>query len=182
MLTVPGAATRVGRDFKTMGRKAWASVRRQKPVTIHVASAVGLSGEGGLTTSLERRLPSHLSGDVTAQIEKLTEFANGLSETIGALERDVTQQLGELRRAQAAARAAHSDFEAKMAAEQRRADQATLMINARGLPLIGLSILLSGLPDTWIGEHWVGGVLLTASAVLVAVTVVRLRRPEIIDS
>lgn len=182
ILTVPGAATRVGRDFKFLGQKVWAWIRRRRPTTVHAGVAVGLSGMGGLAVGSERRLPSPLPGDVSAQIRLLTEFVNGLAGTIGALDRDLTMKIVELQQTQVAAQVAHTALAAKLDAERQLAEKSSLTINARGLPLIGLSILLSGLPDTWVGNPWVLGVLLAVSGLLIVITLVRLRRPDLLDS
>lgn len=182
ILTVPGAATRVGRDFATLGRKLWERISGRRSANMHVGAARGTITAGTPIVIGESRLPSPLEGDVSDQIEQLRQFANGLTGRISAVQCDLTGKINELKRSQRAAEAAHTATVVALKAERQRADQATLKINARGLPLIGLSILLSGLPDTWIGCPWVGWLLLAMAGLLSIVTIVRLRRPGLVDS
>ncbi|MCQ9162966.1 hypothetical protein [Arthrobacter sp. STN4] len=182
ILTVPGAAKRVGRDFATLSRRVWAWVRRRQSVNVHAGAARGTVTFGTPIAIGESRLPSPLAGEVGAQIEQLRAFANGLAGRVTALQRDLAEQINALRHSLDALRLAHDAAMTKLEAERRQADQSTLTINARGLPLIGLSILLSGLPDTWIVGPWVAWFLLASAALLTIITIVRLLRPQLLDS
>lgn len=182
ILTVPSAAKRVGRDFATLSRRLWAWVRGRQAVNVHAGVAKGTVAFGTPIAIGESRLPSTLEGDIDAQIGQLREFANGLAGRVTAVQRDLAEQINALRHSLDALQADHAAFAAKLEAAQRQAARETLTINASGLPLIGLSILLSGLPDVWLECPWVSWALLALAVVLAVTTIVRLRCPGLVDA
>ena len=53
----------------------------------------------------------------------------------------------------------------------KRSEQQSALVDAAGLPLIGIGIVLLGLPDRVVGHKWVSGPLLLIAGIAVAVSV-----------
>jgi hypothetical protein len=98
-----------------------------------------------------------------------------LSAPYKPCESPTTTTLAGVRAEVAAVRNEHSTAFADMWAEQDERDRQALRFNARGLPLIGASIILSGLPDPIVRNPWVACPLLVAATIA---TVAVVGRPQ----
>ncbi|TWP37957.1 hypothetical protein [Leekyejoonella antrihumi] len=110
------------------------------------------------------------SDDVAEQIKILRKRGECLAESVEALRAEHGQRLDGLEAALVGDRAANEEALADMREQQAERDRQSRAIDARGLPLIGVSFLLAGLPDPIVAERWLGG-LLIAFAVVVSVAV-----------
>ena len=62
---------------------------------------------------------------------------------------------------------ARRHLQAEVAAQRRRDERQTARVNARGLPLIGFGIVMTGIPDGLATWAWVGWLFTAAAGVLV---------------
>ena len=61
---------------------------------------------------------------------------------------------------------ARRHLQAEVAAQRRRDERQTARVNARGLPLIGFGIVMTGIPDGLATWAWVGWLFTAAGGVL----------------
>lgn len=108
--------------------------------------------------------------DAAGQIEILRQRTDTLDDAVATLRTDHKEQIARVNDKIEGVRAAHRAAIAGLEARQQEQKRTDLKVNARGLPLIGASIVLSGLPDAVMGNPWVDIVaLLLAAVVAVAV-------------
>lgn len=181
VISVPEAVPRIGKDFAKLGVKLW-HVLRRRPADMHYGAANGTTVRVNGTATGDSGFASKLEGSITEQLEQLRVRTNALSERISAMQHDLALLTNEVRRLTEATQASYKALLKNIKETHTYAEEKSLKLNARGLPLIGLSILLSGLPDRWVGIPWVAGILLALAAILLLVTLLRLIRPGLIDS
>lgn len=112
------------------------------------------------------------SDDPAQQLEILRQRTESLDRALQAVRVADHSDLAGIRAEVAALRNEHTMAFDDLRAEREERDRVTLRFNARGLPLIGASIILSGLPDPVVSNPWFAWPLL-AGATLATVAVVR---------
>lgn len=157
---------------------AWAGFRwllRQVPLVKHLpflrpATSKTAHGqaEGGM------RLSGTADGLAVAgpmtptaeQLEMLWSAISRLYEKINQVSQDAQQRDADLAKrldtAVAELRTTHQATRSQWEEERRRA----VRIDARGLPLIGLGVLMTGLPDGLATWHWLGWLVIAVAVIL----------------
>jgi hypothetical protein len=165
----PDAARAVSRTVRSYVVACWlrlrALLRIPKHRDIHLADSVGASDALGRLTVTAEASGSVWSDDPAEQVEILRQRTESLDRALQAVRVANHNDLASIRAEVAALRNEHSTAFADMRAEQDERDRQTLRFNARGLPLIGASIILSGLPDPIVSNPWFSWPLLVAATI-----------------
>lgn len=165
----PDAARAVGRTVRSYVVACWlrlrALLRIPKHRDIYLADSVGASDALGRLTVTAEASGSVWSDDPAEQVEILRQRTESLDRALQAVRVANHNDLASIRAEVAALRNEHSTAFADMRAEQDERDRQTLRFNARGLPLIGASIILSGLPDPIVSNPWFSWPLLVAATI-----------------
>lgn len=132
--------------------------------------STSLQGFGTLTASGEAT--SHWPEDPSEQVEQLRLRTESLEKALNTLRVANHAEIQALRAEIEGVRTHHETQVEALRAEQQERDREDLRVNARGLPLIGASIVLSGLPDPVVANPWFAWPLLALS-MIVSVVVVR---------
>jgi hypothetical protein len=110
------------------------------------------------------------------QIERLRQRTEVLSDRINRVRQEYRQDLDALRASLNAAIAQHQqELDALRTLHQQRERQAA-KFDAAGLPLIGVGIAMTGLPNQAVQFWWISGLLFAITAVVLISTFNRLRR------
>lgn len=165
----PDAARAVGRTIRSYVAARWwrlrALLRIPNHRDIYLADSVGASDAFGRNTVTVEDSGSVWSDDPADQMEILRQRTERLERALQAVRVANHNDVAGVRAEVAALRNEHSTAFADMRAEQDERDRQTLRFNARGLPLIGASIILSGLPDPIVSNPWVACPLLVAATI-----------------
>lgn len=150
-------------------------LRRPAATTTHpigIPDSVSISDQVTITVTEEANVWSE---QVEGQIEILRARTERLKDDLRTLRSQQARGIDELRAALSASDVERTAALDALRQEQRRKEAALLAINVRGLPLIGLSLLLSGLPDAML--RWAPASLALLVITGVLVLVVGLGRP-----
>ncbi|ALE04751.1 hypothetical protein AL755_03420 (plasmid) [Arthrobacter sp. ERGS1:01] len=188
-LTVPGATSRIrddysvlGRNLRKLGQTLWELLLNRKSVSVHVAAASATAGAHAPTVSGDTRSLQPLEGDIEARIEQLWANDEWLDQRIKDVQQSLYKQVSEINQTLKVAQDSTENALSRLRAEGQEDKRLALVISARGLPMIGLSILLLGLPDGWVGNGWVGWPMAVAASLLIVVEVLRHTRPYLFET
>lgn len=136
-----------------------------KPSPAVVQARAGLAAAFGVAAGAKVVRNENARGRV--QIRQLWKEVDRLDERIGKAEAESRE-----RHAVLAARLAHESAARRAAlkaqeAQRRREEQQAARIDARGLPLIGLGVLMTGIPDGLARWPWLGWALIVLAGILV---------------
>lgn len=186
VLTVPGAASRVrddyavlARNLRTLVRRLWELLLNRQSANVRAPAATAKASAFAPTVTGETRPLLPLEGDIEERIAQLWSNDEWLDQRISNVQQSLYQQISETNQthktAQDSTEAAFSQLRAENQKDKRRA----LTISARGLPMIGLSILLLGMPDAWVENGWVYWPMATAAVLPIVVEILRCIRPDL---
>jgi hypothetical protein len=148
--------------------KAWNRlVRRKKQPAPAVYAKAGLAAAGGIAAAAS--VVRNHGAPREVQIRKLWDEVDRLDGRINQAEtenRTLLDSLNARIEQESADRRAQREAEE---ARRRRDERRAARINARGLPLIGLGLVMTGVPDGLAMWPWVGELFITAAALLVLV-------------
>jgi hypothetical protein len=145
-------------------------LRRPINITAYPEPIESAQSIGDNVTSTATEAAEVWSPQVDGQIEILRARIANLAAEVGELRVQQAQGINDLRMALAATADEQAEKLDALRTEQRRKEAALLDINVRGLPLVGVSILLSGLPDPLV-RWWPAATLLLAIAILLVLGV-----------
>lgn len=165
----PDAARAVGRTVRSYAMARWSRLQAllHMPQRRDIYLADGVSGSdafGSVTVNTEAS-GSVWSDDPAQQLEILRQRTESLDRALQAVRIANHNDLAGIRAEIAALRSEHTTAFDDLRAEQEERDRQTIRFNARGLPLIGASIILSGLPDPVVSTPWFAWPLLVGAAI-----------------
>lgn len=166
-VTSPDALRQAARDAKrplhSLAR-IWRRVLRRDDTGPEASRASSqLSDLGAVGDALQA---DRWSTDPARQIEILKHQLGALRSEVGAVKESVRREAHERASDVAQLREEQSAAVAGLRDDITERDRATLRLNARGLPILGAAIVLSGLPDPLVRNAIVAGVLLATSLLL----------------
>ena len=174
MIVAPAGALVIIGEVVAACKRAWKTIIRwlarwlpwlRKPVTgqgslVLPPLSAGGHGDGSAEVTVS-------GGTLEAQVERLREDLSRLQAVVRDNQRqaraDHAALSARVEQVRAESRADHHALAARWEAEKRRDAQ----IDARGLPLIGLGIVLAGVPDGLARVSWIGGFFIAFSWALV---------------
>lgn len=175
-VTAPDAARAVWAAIRGAGRRWWlrlrALLRLQRSATVHPISLSARITLPGLTLSGDLEVGSPWPDTPEQQMDWLRRRTDRLGERIASVRKEGREALADLDRRVDALRDEHARDVRELRERQDEQEARDLRLNSLGLPLIGASIVLSGLPDA-IARHPVVATLLLIATVVVSFAVYR---------
>jgi hypothetical protein len=153
--------------------RTWAAIRRiwdsfvtgkKEPVpAVNVMAGLAAAhGTAGGTLALRRH-----GAPVEEQLRLLWDGLDRLAGQIRKIGEDNQSREEAIAARLAREGAARRQLRAELAAERRRDERQAARVNACGLPLIGLGIVMTGIPDGLAKWAWVGWLFIAIATVLV---------------
>jgi hypothetical protein len=149
-----------------------------RSATVHVSSIDGGVAFGGAHVAIHAEgwvwAPD---GPVADQIDALRRRTDSLRESITQVRTEHSRRIDDVSTRLDASDAEHRAAITSLRRLHDEREKRGARIDAAGLPLIGLSIVLSGLPDQAVRQAPVSAILLAITAAALILTGVRLRDP-----
>ena len=166
-ITAPKALREVRRIVADSFRRLWAQRPWHKKPPPHTGSG---SGTFTFTTSASGSVGvvGVWPDDVEGRIESLRRQAERIEEDLSQFRVQHGSDIAEMRAETAALRTEHRATVEEWRAAQDSRDQLALRLNTRGVPLIAISIVLSGMPDAYV--RWSSVLVVTLIVVATVVT------------
>jgi hypothetical protein len=178
-VTAPAGSQRLARDLLNTARRVGRTILRHLPwyhhsVSVHVPSIHGTAAMGLPTVTISASASVWSpNAPVAEQIERLRLRTDRLATELERLRDDHRKEVQDLRQQIEALQADHEHALAALRAELEGRERLAAQIDATGLPLIGLGIVLSGWPDRWLPTWWAAFLLFLALVVVVQVILKR---------
>ena len=181
-VTAPSGTKALVGDIRRISRSSWRFFLNhlpwhRRPSTARMLAATGTIHFAGTATLTVDGWGWRPEAPLAEQLEDLRQRTETLSERIRQQDAGRRQATEALRREFAATTA---ELEIAISAAHRaieERDRDTALVDATGLPLIGVGILLSGLPDQAVGHWWVSAPLLLLAALVTIRALATRRRP-----
>lgn len=159
----PSGAKLMLLDIWAAIRRAWNRFIRRKKEPAPATHALG-GLAAGQSTAGGRLTVRNYGAPPEAQIRRLWDEVDRLDGRIDQTEAENRAQLNALKER---IEQESADRHAVQEAQRRRDERQDAQIDARGLPLIGLGIIMTGFPDGLARWAWVGLLFIALAALLV---------------
>jgi hypothetical protein len=180
-ITAPSGTGLLVDDFAKGRRAVWQFVLRHipwhhRPATLNLSGhAVGSTSVVGNATVMAEGWAWMPGAPPAEQIERLRQRSEILSDRINQVRQQYRKDLDALRADLTAALGQHQQQLDSLRALHTQRERQAATFDAAGLPLIGVGIAMTGLPNQAVQHWWISGLLFAITALVLIATINRLR-------